>query len=843
MGSPGRIRLKRIGAVVASIVGALALAFAAAPAAASDIAIDVSAKPDKGKKKSKILKASIRRTKYGIPHIRGKNIQSVAAGYAYAFAQDNICTIANEYVTVNGERSKYFGPDGKWTFSGNGTTYDNIDADVYFSWAKEQRYVEDLLGQPPPIGPLRGVRKGVEGYVAGYNAYLRKVGVDGIKDPACRGGDWVRPITKLDVYRRFFQLGILASSGAVIDGIADATPVSLSSAAAADDLRDRRLETGKGIQDLQPKVGSNAYGLGREATTNGRGMVLGNPHFPYKGSERLYQAQLQIPGKLNVEGGSLYGVPLILIGWTKGLAWSHTVATAWRFTPYRLQLVPGDPYSYIVDGQQKAMEATKVSVQTKDGSPIERTIYSTEYGPMVNNLVGIPLPWTEGSGFALRDVNVSNFRYLNHFYANNFAQSVEEYDAVQRRFQGIPWVNSIAADSKGNAYYSMQGAIPNVSDELAAQCNVLAPVYSTLGLPVLDGSRSACKWEIEDGATAPGTFPADEVPTLIRPDYVTNGNDSHWLSNPEQPLTGYDRIIGIENAERTPRTRMGLIQVQERLDGTDGLPGQGFDLKSLEEVALGDRVLLGELWRDSLASLCEAAPAGTLVGSSGPVDVSAACPVLRNWDLRDDLDSKGAVLFRRFGQNLLGNFTTIPTGLQGGYAPGSETLWTTPYSNSDPVNTPRGLNVANPLVGIALADAVTDLKGANIPLDASLRGNQFTLRGGEEVPIPGGPDSLGNFNVIEAPWDAKSGYTDVVHGSSFIMAAQFTGGKCPVDAGTFVTYSQSENQESKHAADYTKAFSQKKWNDAPFCSAELRRKTLSKKKVAIRGGRLVKRRK
>ena len=828
-------RTGRIGAVgLVGVLSALLMLLGLAPAAgAQNLSIDAATKAGKGKK-HKVLRATIRRTKYGVPHIRAKSVRSVAAGYAYAFAQDNICTIASEYVTVNGERSKYFGADGKWTFSGNGTTYDNIDADTYFGWAKQQHYAEDLLAQPPPVGPLPGVRKSVAGYVAGYNAYLRKVGVNGIKDPTCRGADWVRPIREIDAYRRFFQLGILASSGAVIDGITDAEPVSPAAAATADALRDRRLESGKGLEDLQPEVGSNAYGLGKDATTNGRGAVLGNPHFPYHGSERLYQAQLQIPGRLNVEGGSLYGVPLILIGWTKGLAWSHTVATAWRFTPYRLQLVPGDPHSYIVDGQTKKMEATEVTVQTKGGGPVTRTIYSTIYGPMIDDLVGIPLPWTDGSGFALRDVNTTNFRYLNHFYANDFAQSVAEYDAIQRRFQGIPWVNSIAADSTGKAYYSMQGAIPNVPDELAAQCNVLAPVYSTLGLPVLDGSRSACNWKEDPAAAAAGTFPPDEVPTLIRDDYVTNGNDSHWLTNPSQPLTGYDRLIGIENAERTPRTRMGLIQVQQRIAGTDGLPGQGFDLKTLEDVALGDRVLLGELWRDSIAGLCEAAPAGQLLGSSGPVDVRGACPALRGWDLRDDLDSPGAVLFRRFATNLLSNYQSVPTGLQGSTSPGSESLWTTQYSNADPVNTPRGLNVANPLVGRALADAVTDLQGAGIPLDATLRDRQFSIRGGRPISIPGGPDALGNFNVIEAPWKPGEGFGDVEHGSSFIMAAQFTGGKCPVDAGTFVTYSQSENPKSRHAADYTRAFGKKKWNDAPFCNSELRKKTRSKKRVAIR---------
>ena len=46
----------------------------------------------------------IRRTSHGIPHIKPKTFFGAAYGYGYAFAQDNLCEIAETYVTVNGER-------------------------------------------------------------------------------------------------------------------------------------------------------------------------------------------------------------------------------------------------------------------------------------------------------------------------------------------------------------------------------------------------------------------------------------------------------------------------------------------------------------------------------------------------------------------------------------------------------------------------------------------------------------------------------------------------------------------------------------------------------------------
>ena len=234
----------------------------------------------------------------------------------------------------------------------------------------------------------------MRGFVHGYNKYLSETGVSNLPD-ACRDKPWVREITEMDAYRRFYQLGLIASQGVVIDGIGAAEPLLPGAPIPP-------LPTQEDFEELADQlplggVGSNAVALGPEATANGKGMLLGNPHFPWDGSERFYQSHLTIPGEINVAGGSLFGVPIINIGHTDNLAWSHTVSTAYRFTPFELKLVPGDPHSYLYNGQPRRDDR-----RGRDGpgaqprrhvTPQTRTLYSSHHGSIFTDLLGIPLPW------------------------------------------------------------------------------------------------------------------------------------------------------------------------------------------------------------------------------------------------------------------------------------------------------------------------------------------------------------------------------------------------------------------------------------------------------------------
>ena len=764
------------------------------------------------------LGAVIHRTEHGTPHIVASGDAGLGFGYGYAVATDNICLLAESYMTVAGERSRFLGPDGKFEFHANGAEHGNLQSDLFYRQVNESGAIERLLSAPPPVGVDRRVQRLVRGYVAGYNRYLADVGRDGITDPACRGKPWVRPITEKDAYGRFMQLASLAGGGLAITGIANAQPPPGGAGAGSSDAERAGL-----LDDLAGRLGlgglgSNALALGGAGTQSGAGMVLANPHLPWKGGYRLYQAQLTIPGRMDVTGATFIGVPFVVIGHTRGLAWSHTTSSAFRFTPVELKLQPGSPTTYLVDGEPRPMTERTIAVPVlrPDGSVGEerRTLWSTEYGPVLTELLGLPLfPWTPQRAYAFGDANAENLRYLNHFYAADRAQSVGDLEHALHRHQGIPWANTIAADSDGNAFYADASVVPNVDDARAARCNTElgAAAFARLRLPVLDGSRSDCRWGDDPDAVVPGIFGPGKLPFLRRSDYVENSNDSYWLSNPDQPLEGFARIVGDERSERSLRTRLGLRMVREQL-------AEGpFDLDALMRLQFSDRHGAAELVRDQLVGLCRSML--LLPSSGGPVQKGDACEVLARWDGRDRADSRGALLFRRWAERAL--VPPVPgANAVGGGAP-TEGTWIDPFDPDRPVDTPSQLNLASPVVQQALGDAVNDLRSSGIPLDAPLGDWQYEPRDGERLPMHGGPGRIGVFNALNVHWEPGAGYPEIPHGGTFLMAAEVRG-RCP-RARTLVTYSQSADPTSPWHADQTRMFSRGEWAADRFCERDVLR--------------------
>ncbi|WP_063738313.1 MULTISPECIES: penicillin acylase family protein [Streptomyces] len=798
-----RTRLKHLALTGA----ALAVVTASLPGAAVADSGDRGGHPsDRG------LSAVIRYTEYGIPHIVAKDYANLGFGTGWAQAADQVCVLADGFLTVNGERSRYFGPDAAPDGSLSSAAT-NLSSDLYFRGVKDAGTVEELLRTPAPAGPSGDLKELMRGWAAGYNAWLRK---NRITDPACAGADWVRPVSALDVARRGFAVSVLGGQGRAVDGITAARPPAAPPAAAASaspsgavpDPDDAAAAAKELFAAENATMGSNAVAFSGTTTANGRGLLLGNPHYPWQGGRRFWQSQQTIPGELNVSGASLLGTTVVNIGFNDKVAWSHTVATGVPLNLHQLTLSPGDPTSYLVDGRPERMTARTVTVPVKDGAPVTRTQWWTRYGPVVGGLgAQLPLPWTATTAYALNDPNAANLRGSDTALGFGKARSTRDVADALRRTQGLPWVNTIAADSAGHSYFSQSQVLPRITDELAQRCSTPLgrATYPASGVAVLDGSRSDCALGSDPDAVQPGVFGPARMPVLQDTPYVENSNDSAWLTNADRPLTGYERIFGTIATPRSLRTRGGVEDVSAMAARGD------LTVADLQRQQFANRAPAGDLAAADVAAACPTALP----------DDPEACRVIGAWDRTVNTDSRGALLFDRFWRRLTG--TVKPAD-----------LWRVPFSAADPVRTPHTVDTGTPGFAKALTDAVAELRAAGIPLDAPLGQHQFVVRNGQRIPVSGGTESLGIWNKTESVWNAAGGgYVEVAHGTSHVQAVGWDGGRCPV-ARTLLSYSQSSNPASPHHSDQTRLYAGERWVTSRFCERDILRSP-ALRVVVVRG--------
>ena len=233
----------------------------------------------------------VRWTDYGIPHIKANSWEGLGYGFAHAIASNTICVLAREFVVVRGEQAKYFG-----------ATEDNINQDAFHRALLNQDKLDEYVAYGSADSKAMDI-----GYVQGYNDYIQRH--RGAMPESCNNEPWITSINESDLARITIGVGIRYGLGRVVNGIASARPgMELAQLQALDLEFDRNM------------IGSNALGFGEALTDNGRGILMGNPHYPWHGSSRFHMAHLTYPGELDVMGVGLITTSRIAIGFTEYVA-------------------------------------------------------------------------------------------------------------------------------------------------------------------------------------------------------------------------------------------------------------------------------------------------------------------------------------------------------------------------------------------------------------------------------------------------------------------------------------------------------------------------------------------
>ena len=750
------------------------------------------------------FRSEVTRTSYGVVHVKAADFRNLGYGLAYAYAEDNICMLADTLLTVRGERSRYFGGDAYATKPKDGeygaaleyVNLRNEDSDFFF-----KGYLDLEQLRAGYAASTQEVRDVLTGYVAGYNRYLRDHAAS--LPAACKGAAWVKAMSLDDMYLLIAEKALHATGEVFAGAIVAAAREPAATVALARSLApaSRKIPMG-----MPAGLGSNGLAVGKGASANGRGLLLGNPHYPWTSADRFYQIHLTVPGKYDAMGASLGGMPAVVIGFNKDMAWTHTVTKAVHFTTFKLDLDPADPTgtTYFYDGAPVKMSSRTVSVDSlqADGTLAskQKTFYFSKQGAVLV-MPDAGLDWTASTAFVLGDANRNNTRLVQQWLSIGKAANVAAVKSSLGAIAGLPWVNTIAADRDGNTLYMDGSAVPNMgADKFVSDCLVLPELVG------FDGARSECGWG-QDADTPAGVFGAANMPAQERQDYVANSNDAYWLTNAREFLTGpapygYSPLYGSTDVEQTLRTRIGFKQLESALAAERFL-----DTDDLQRLMFANRVHAAELIMPELLPACLA---------SNDRQLLLACAVLMIWDRKADLDSRGAVLFREFWN----------------VAAGIPDKWKVPFDAADPVNTPRGLApAAKPAMLDALRAAVAKLNAQGVPLYGRLGDYQYELRNGKRYPLHGGIGDIdGSYNSINMSGElGASGYSNVSWGTSYVQVVGFDQAG-PVAKG-LLAYGQSVDPKSSHYADQLPLYGRKALFKLPFTDTQIRQDPGYKLKV------------
>lgn len=294
------------------------------------------------------------------------------------------------------------------------------------------------------------------------------------------------------------------------------------------DLKFRRWLSLPGIS-----AGSNAWAVAGSRSETGKPILASDPHLLLLLPGRWYEAHIVAPG-LDVQGATIPGVPFVIIGRNRSIAWGVTNGMV-DDQDFFVEEVDSLQYPtrYRVGGEWRAIETHTDTILVKGAPPILYTSYRTHRGPIINRIE----PSAELS------THLISMRWVAHdlsdeagaFYRINRASNWNEFRAALKSF-AAPAQNFVYADVHGNIGYQLAGRIP------------LRPTKGpTLPFP---GWTEQYDWR--------GYVPFDQLPAVLNPPsgFVATANnkivpDSYpfYISNLWEPPWRIIRIRELLNAE------------------------------------------------------------------------------------------------------------------------------------------------------------------------------------------------------------------------------------------------------------------------------------------------------
>ncbi|MFQ6088304.1 MAG: penicillin acylase family protein [Candidatus Methanofastidiosia archaeon] len=443
---------------------------------------------------------TIYRDIYGVPHIFSESDEGVFYGFGYAQAEDHLEQMLKNYLQATGKMAGVFGEDY--------VSSDYLVLLLEIPRISKERYKEI---------PLE-TRRAIEAFCKGINFYIQK------NESPIPGVEEVQP-EDVVAWSKLVMLS---------------RPIS--------NLRRNELSEVEGEpppMDFIPDFyESNEWVVSGSKTKSGNVMLQADPHLPWYGMNQWYEAHLH-GESINVAGATLFGFPLIVIGFNENLAWTLTANPPDTSDLYE-EKVDVSEMKYLYDGEWKDIRVEKIEIQVMGKTPMKKNLYYTHHGPVI-------IFNKKEIAYSAKLSTREEVKMIEQMLKMNKAKNLKEFKKALSMQQLVRW-NVVYGDVEGNIYYLYNARI-GIRDE---SYDFKKPV---------PGWIRDTEWK--------GIYPFEDLPQALNPEvgFFQNCNTSPWYINPKSGIDeNYPKYlvtdVFTDRGQRATRllTERNLLTVEEMMN-------------------------------------------------------------------------------------------------------------------------------------------------------------------------------------------------------------------------------------------------------------------------------------
>ncbi|MFQ5808123.1 MAG: penicillin acylase family protein [Armatimonadota bacterium] len=664
---------------------------------------------------------TIYRDTWGVPHIYGRSERAVAFAFGYAQAEDRLEALLKNYLMAEGRMAEAFGPD--WI------EHDYQRRFEQHAKASRERY-EEL---PAHLRTL------IEYFQAGVRQYM--------EEHPDEVPEWAPELEPAQV---------VALGRYIIFGWP---------------MGEARAELGR-RDEADDKRWSNEWAVRPERTADGCAMLCIDPHVPWDGPFRWYEARLHAPN-LHVCGYAILGSPVIGLGHNRYLGWTCTTGGPDTTDVYEEQINPDDPRQYRYDGEWRDVRVEEIIIKVAGAADVVRELEWTHHGPVILR--------EGGKAYAVKTPYLDQIGLPLQLYRMNKARNIKEFKAAVGLCQFMAQ-NVMYADVEGNILYIRTGRVP------------VRPDGFDWSRPV-PGNTSASEWQ--------ELHPQSDLIQMLNPPagWMQNCNvDPDTMTDP-LPFDPDDYPGYVYNSGRgryNPRGARAseLLAANSRLSAEDAMA-----------IVSDTGVHAVEVWQDAVANAAEG-----VATEDQRRELAPLLDMIIAWDGRMETENAAATLFavwRRMDEQQR------------------------PPVDRDAVRMGQPLSQAQQRSLLkALADAGATLRRqfgtVNVPWGDVHRGR----RGDRSWPLAGGNPGMGSTLRAIGTNEPEDGVMYGRGGQSCTTLVLFRPGGA--ESYGVTPYGQSDHPDSPHYTDQgEKLLARKQLKPTWFARSELLEHVESKKTLRV----------